>query len=265
MIYICIGLTLIILLLISSFLLTGMIYFRISCHYFFEIFFVHNAPLIVNTFVILQICTLILFIKQRLVWLNEELSDLALINENWPQTQNQVSQSKVLYIFEKIRLKHLKLYEISNNINKIYSLQILLIIFKNFITLISEFLYYGKNVINNKHIDTKNMILSQIQLITAISQIVALVFACSQVSIQVEKTASLIHNINSQDHCNEDLKMQVNFFSLQLLHENLQFTACKIFVVNENLLLTIAGAVATYLVIVIQFQFGNSKQPITNI
>lgn len=51
--------------------------------------------------------------------------------------------------------------------------------------MIGEFLYYGKNFINNNYIDTKNMILSEIQLIIAISQIVTLVFACSQVSIQV--------------------------------------------------------------------------------
>lgn len=90
MVYICIWLMIIVLLLILSFLLTGMIYLEISCHYFFEIFFVHNAPIIVNTFVILQICTLILFMKQRLVWLNDGLFNFTSMNENRLHTQNHM-------------------------------------------------------------------------------------------------------------------------------------------------------------------------------
>ncbi|KAK4883030.1 hypothetical protein RN001_006349 [Aquatica leii] len=46
---------------------------------------------------------------------------------------------------------------------------------------------------------------------------------------------------------------QILVFSLQLYHQKVQFTACRCIAINETLLFTIAGAVTTYLIIIIQF------------
>ncbi|XP_076180926.1 gustatory receptor for sugar taste 43a isoform X2 [Ptiloglossa arizonensis] len=49
-------------------------------------------------------------------------------------------------------------------------------------------------------------------------------------------------------------RQQLEIFSLQLLHRPLEFSACGLFCLDRTLITSIAGAVTTYLVILIQFQ-----------
>ncbi|KAJ9583546.1 hypothetical protein L9F63_022109, partial [Diploptera punctata] len=61
-----------------------------------------------------------------------------------------------------------------------------------------------------------------------------------------------MHNINN-------LVFQLELFSLQLLHQKIQFTACGFFPLDFTLLYSIVGAVTTYLVILVQFQLNVSS------
>jgi len=49
-------------------------------------------------------------------------------------------------------------------------------------------------------------------------------------------------------------RKQLEIFSLQLLHRPLEFSACGLFTLDRTLITSIAGAVTTYLVILLQFQ-----------
>ncbi|EFN69927.1 Putative gustatory receptor 28b [Camponotus floridanus] len=68
-----------------------------------------------------------------------------------------------------------------------------------------------------------------------------------------KKTAVLVSQLLSVDHDREGIK-QLEIFSLQLLHRPLEFSACGLFTLDRTLVTSIAGAVTTYLVILIQFQ-----------
>ncbi|XP_025261972.1 gustatory receptor for sugar taste 43a [Camponotus floridanus] len=71
--------------------------------------------------------------------------------------------------------------------------------------------------------------------------------------MQGKKTAVLVSQLLSMDHDREGTK-QLEIFSLQLLHRPLEFTACGLFTLDRTLITSLAGAVTTYLVIIIQFQ-----------
>ncbi|XP_025263741.1 gustatory receptor for sugar taste 43a [Camponotus floridanus] len=71
--------------------------------------------------------------------------------------------------------------------------------------------------------------------------------------MQAKKTAVLVSQLLSVDHDREGIK-QLEIFSLQLLHRPLEFSACGLFTLDRTLVTSIAGAVTTYLVILIQFQ-----------
>ncbi|XP_071640841.1 gustatory receptor for sugar taste 43a-like [Temnothorax longispinosus] len=70
---------------------------------------------------------------------------------------------------------------------------------------------------------------------------------------QGKKTAVLVSQLLSMSSDREERK-QLEIFSLQLLHRPLEFSACGLFILDRTLVTSIAGAVTTYLVILIQFQ-----------
>ncbi|KAL0130426.1 hypothetical protein PUN28_002241 [Cardiocondyla obscurior] len=70
---------------------------------------------------------------------------------------------------------------------------------------------------------------------------------------QAKKTAVLVSQLLSTSRDKEGRK-QLEIFSLQLLHRPLEFSACGLFTLDRTLVTSIAGAVTTYLVILIQFQ-----------
>ncbi|XP_029665838.1 gustatory receptor for sugar taste 43a-like isoform X1 [Formica exsecta] len=72
-------------------------------------------------------------------------------------------------------------------------------------------------------------------------------------TMQGKKTAVLVSQLLSANHDREGTK-QLEIFSLQLLHRSLEFSACGLFTLDRTLVTSIAGAVTTYLVILIQFQ-----------
>ncbi|XP_018305842.1 gustatory receptor for sugar taste 43a-like [Mycetomoellerius zeteki] len=73
------------------------------------------------------------------------------------------------------------------------------------------------------------------------------------VTTQGKKTAVLISQLLSVS-LDKESKKQLEIFSLQLLHRPLEFSACGLFTLDRTLVTSIAGAVTTYLVILIQFQ-----------
>ncbi|CAL1688435.1 unnamed protein product [Lasius platythorax] len=73
----------------------------------------------------------------------------------------------------------------------------------------------------------------------------------------MEKTGKVVHNILS---CaiGKEAKSELKEFSLQILHRKIQFTANGYFTLDNSFLHSLIGTVATYLVILVQFQMGSS-------
>ncbi|KAK2585409.1 hypothetical protein KPH14_010080 [Odynerus spinipes] len=86
-------------------------------------------------------------------------------------------------------------------------------------------------------------------------------FAC----VQAKNTAVIVSQLLSSS-TNEECRKHLEVFSLQLLHQPLDFTACGLFSFDRTLITSIAGAVTTYLVILIQFQKeDHTKDDVDNI
>ncbi|KAJ9588173.1 hypothetical protein L9F63_018437, partial [Diploptera punctata] len=80
--------------------------------------------------------------------------------------------------------------------------------------------------------------------------------SCQMASNEANRTGILIQKLLLGS--NGDSKTLRNF-SQQLLHYKLNFTACGFFTLDATLLYSLAGAVTTYLVILLQFQFVASS------
>ncbi|EFN62286.1 Putative gustatory receptor 28a, partial [Camponotus floridanus] len=106
--------------------------------------------------------------------------------------------------------------------------------------------------------------LSGLMCLTAVS-IISSILHWQQVQtiinklIDGKKTAVLISRLLSVNDNKEGTK-QLEIFSLQLLHRPLEFSACGLFVLDRTLVTSLAGAVTTYLVIIMQFQKENDTK-----
>uniref|UniRef100_A0A1Y1MI32 Gustatory receptor n=1 Tax=Photinus pyralis TaxID=7054 RepID=A0A1Y1MI32_PHOPY len=184
----------------------------------------------------------------------------------------------ILTLLQKIGDKHHELCTITKQLNKAYAVQMLLFMIQAFLIIIIMSFYLIKMYLLNSFQEiTPNEKIVYINTLTfQISLVFIIVLICSSTSKEARKAGILLHNLVSLNSVNgvESFDIEVSFtllglptlflllqvacFSLQLLHHNVKFTACRLFVVDETLLYTIFGAATTYLVIVLQFEFGIS-------
>ncbi|RZC37521.1 7tm 7 domain containing protein [Asbolus verrucosus] len=79
-----------------------------------------------------------------------------------------------------------------------------------------------------------------------------------------KNTGVTIHKVLMNEN-DTAMKRKLMIFSQQVSHRPLQFTACGLFPIDATLIFTIAGAAATYLLIMLQFQEGVEAQCSNNI
>ncbi|XP_034948469.1 gustatory receptor for sugar taste 43a-like [Chelonus insularis] len=86
---------------------------------------------------------------------------------------------------------------------------------------------------------------------------------CYATTKESKNTAVLISQLLTYSW-QPDVRKQLEIFSLQLLHRPLNFSACGLFSLDRALVTSMAGAVTTYLVILIQFQKADDSKDNTN-
>uniref|UniRef100_A0A1Y1MG70 Gustatory receptor n=3 Tax=Photinus pyralis TaxID=7054 RepID=A0A1Y1MG70_PHOPY len=225
----------------------------------------HSAPLF-SVFAELQFCGFALLLRKRFCWINMKMEDL--VNKqsqrNRPVSKRSALAQKniILTLLQKIGDKHHELCTITKQLNKAYAVQMLLFMIQAFLIIIIMSFYLIKMYLLNSFQEiTPNEKIVYINTLTfQISLVFIIVLICSSTSKEARKAGILLHNLVSLNSVNgvESFDIEVACFSLQLLHHNVKFTACRLFVVDETLLYTIFGAATTYLVIVLQFEFGIS-------
>ncbi|XP_012270798.1 gustatory receptor for sugar taste 43a [Orussus abietinus] len=97
-----------------------------------------------------------------------------------------------------------------------------------------------------------------------IGRMLIVVQPCYVACTESKATAVLVSQLLSTNWDPESRK-QLEVFSLQLLHRPLDFSACGLFSVDRALVTSIAGAVTTYLVILIQFQKADDTKDATDV
>lgn len=233
-----------------------------------------------------QLVTCIWAIKQRFELLNDRLSKAELVGGKKPKKYMTISSKLYdemnifrharpssdfddLVLFRKV---YNKLYLSSLTINYAFGLSTLINLSNDFlaITLNSYFVFLSLTPsFTARHVLKVFQSIFwflphcvNILAITAAShftiQTVGSIVSASVLSIipfQTIKTALIVHKIPNNLK-SEEQNLFLENFSLQLLHQKVQFTAFGFFAIDFTLLYSIIAAITTYLVILIQFHFS---------
>ncbi|XP_008546198.1 putative gustatory receptor 28b [Microplitis demolitor] len=166
-------------------------------------------------------------------------------------------------IVEVIALKrcHAKLYDLCSKISNFYSFGMLFII-PHCVTCIIIYIY-DLLIPFIKYYMFSNLILRRASqyawMLMILFPILIVAMIATKIKKQIKKTGIVIQEILHECLMSPEIRNEFKIFSLELLHQNFEFTAYDIIPVDCSILRTIFGAIATYLIIFIQFQADDSK------
>ncbi|XP_021374983.1 gustatory and pheromone receptor 32a-like [Mizuhopecten yessoensis] len=87
--------------------------------------------------------------------------------------------------------------------------------------------------------------------------LVALMAACCLVNIQAHEPAKFIYNLSMKEMTAE-FAVQINVFLHRLNGSPIGLTAWSLFVIDNQVVVSVAGMLATYFVVLLQFQQSSS-------
>nr|XP_015840750.1 PREDICTED: putative gustatory receptor 28b isoform X1 [Tribolium castaneum]XP_015840752.1 PREDICTED: putative gustatory receptor 28b isoform X1 [Tribolium castaneum]XP_015840753.1 PREDICTED: putative gustatory receptor 28b isoform X1 [Tribolium castaneum] len=227
-------------------------------------------PLVTMMTMVMQFCTLCLLTRQKFRWINLKLDQ---IRKQWQgknkttyysnkikfvspkETTKAITLEKLIYFLEQFRRRHYELCSLTENLNRIFNVQILFTCLNLFITITFTVYFY---FISNSDAKIRSPVLYStyyaLNGFINVSALFGLVWAASQTKNEAKHTSRILHKIYDR---NEEVENSIMHFSFQLLQSNVEFSGCHVFVLDETLLFSVVGAITTYLVIVIQFQYQN--------
>ncbi|XP_045482108.1 putative gustatory receptor 28b [Harmonia axyridis] len=118
--------------------------------------------------------------------------------------------------------------------------------------------YYLYVILAENNITPLAIITPLIWTLDEMMEIQLLVTSCVEVCDNANSTAAILHDMRNNNF-NISLEENVQTYSLQMLHQKIEFSAMGYFVIDYTLSYSIVGAVTTYLVIFIQFDQGSRK------
>nr|XP_018899658.1 PREDICTED: putative gustatory receptor 28b [Bemisia tabaci] len=83
----------------------------------------------------------------------------------------------------------------------------------------------------------------------------------SNAKIEANSTARIIHQL-LLSNVSDKVKNELQLFSLQLIHEKVNFTACGFFPLDLSVLFNTISSVVTYLIILIQLQISTQESSV---
>ncbi|KAK4883028.1 hypothetical protein RN001_006347 [Aquatica leii] len=219
-------------------------------------------PSFVSTLITVQFCTITSCLQRRFYWLNILIfQSYKVLRESGHSTirhinfQQDILKQRVLLKIMQIREKHFTLSLICERFNEVFAVQITAVIVQHFINIVLMLIYSGRHLIKDSDIVVEYIVFAVISMSWSFTQLLFLTLIASSTAQEALKSGPLIHQMiyAKKTKLDENLNLEIFFFSLQLLHQNVEFNACRCFVINETLLFAIAGAITTYLIIIIQF------------
>ncbi|XP_053673561.1 gustatory receptor for bitter taste 66a-like [Anopheles nili] len=183
------------------------------------------------------------------------------------------SQSKAcehirMKIINDIKNVYTHLHLLSLNINKAYGAQLIFILMTLFVTL-TTLLYYctmklfrmlwlGQRASYSDLITTFWKVFSTLSwACISTFRILRICSVCNSAKNEAQKIGSLVHGLGWKTHCT-DTRSLVRILSLQLQQQRIEFTAGGLFTIDHGLMFNIVGSLATYLLILIQFDIAQN-------
>ncbi|KAG8230845.1 Gustatory receptor 14b [Ladona fulva] len=228
-------------------------------HIFFTQYF-----LLVHIQSVWQFYVAIFLLRKCFAALNFEIRSMILesiLRERLFHGLKQPSLSEDLSLLRKV---HLRACEASKSAASVYGIQIVLLAFYNVLRIC--FTLYScvdsKVFRISDEFDLPLKIDLSSWIITHSALQFLVVYATEKLYGQSDKTGKLVSEmiLKVKDH---RIRRELHLFSLQLLHTKFHFTACGFFPLDFTLLTSMAAAVVTYLVILVQFQ--ESEKAVTKL
>ncbi|XP_026272762.2 gustatory receptor for sugar taste 43a-like [Frankliniella occidentalis] len=102
-------------------------------------------------------------------------------------------------------------------------------------------------------------------MLAHVSRLVLLVQPCSNVKEEANETGALVGTFLNMLHPCCHLRKQLELFSMQLMHQRVGFSPCGLFELDLKLLLSLLGAVTTYLVVLFQIRVPSTNVDINTL
>jgi gustatory receptor len=149
------------------------------------------------------------------------------------------------------------LYDITESINGIYGYQITLELAYDFVSFIYN-LYYALDALLNVKtpgdvnlLEVTSCLCWVTQTFVRILSITASSFVASK---EARRTGTVVHKLLLRQSLLRDTSKELQIFSVQLLHNKVEFSAGGFFPVNLSLAYSMVGAATTYILILFQFK-----------
>jgi hypothetical protein len=180
------------------------------------------------------------------------------VNGKGKAMPNILRKSSHVVVVNTYRKVHNELCEVTHLINSSYGFAVLILYASNFISVVSCLHYVISTVSQldtTQHNQTTLYEVTSISFGTALSvaTIMAVTAACHFASSELQGSADIVHKLLLQRSIDSEASLELQQFSMHLLCNRVQFTACGFFPIDLSLLCTIIGAVATYIIILFQF------------
>jgi hypothetical protein len=157
-----------------------------------------------------------------------------------------------------LRLTHSILYRVTRVINSDFGIQILLEMLHSFISLIMD-MYIAMTGRSDPHLAACEEDASCVRVVThfclvavSITKFVAINAFCHAASEEIARTPALVRRLLLPYPLGTDTLTELKLFSQQMSNIDTKFTAFGFFTLNLNLLINVAAAATTYIVILIQ-------------
>ncbi|XP_026669527.1 putative gustatory receptor 28b isoform X4 [Ceratina calcarata] len=138
--------------------------------------------------------------------------------------------SSGIQLLVQMRELHDYVCNVSTEISRLYSLPTLIVLCFIFYSFLYNVYYFFGPLIMNASFET-----------------------VIEITAEIESTGNIVHALLNRV-IDRETKAELEQFSLQLLHRKVKFTAYGYFTLDNSLLRAMIGTVATYMVILIQFQ-----------
>ncbi|XP_018351457.1 PREDICTED: putative gustatory receptor 28b [Trachymyrmex septentrionalis] len=171
-----------------------------------------------------------------------------------PRLIYHIQRNQLFLIQLKILQKqHLMINDTVQKLNLIFSLQLHATIVMTFSGIIFEVYYHTVRWQNGIHItfDMHSLEVFSMSITFYILKIILITWACETSKNQAQEIRTIIHDVLNSTS-NEQIKNELQLFSLQILHCKNTFSI-KGLTVDATLLITFVGNIMTYLLIIIQF------------
>ncbi|XP_034240979.1 gustatory receptor for sugar taste 43a-like [Thrips palmi] len=125
--------------------------------------------------------------------------------------------------------------------------------------------FFLKQLMNSHLINTTQYIVVQfLWLGVHLIRLLMIVLPCSRASAEASRTGALVGVVLSTASPYTVAHKQLESFSIQLLHHKVNFNACGLFELGLPLVVSILGAVTTYLVVLLQLKGSPTSPGVAN-